>query len=53
MTAAIENKAKNEQGDQLLIIIVIMVKYCGNVSKKYGSSPEDDVKMAWVYSRNN
>ena len=53
MTAAIENKAKNEQGDQLMIIIVIMAKYCGNLSKKYGSSPKDDVKTAWVYFRNN
>lgn len=40
-----KNKAENKQGDQLLTITVIMAKYCGNLSKKYGRSPEDDVKV--------
>ena len=53
VTAAIESKAENKQGDQLLMITVIMAKYCGNLSKKYGISPEDDVKMVWVYSGNS
>ena len=53
VTAAIENREENKQGDQLLIITVIMAKYCGNLSKKYGRSPEDDVKVVWVYSGNS